>query len=345
MTKPESKPEATPSSLGYSMPAEWAPHKGCWMAWPARRPMWVDRIEGTCRNYAAVAQAIARFEPVTMIAPPAFADEARAHCGPTVAVLELDIDDSWARDSGPIFVKNQGGEIAGTAWGFNAWGSKYEPYDKDATLAPRLLSTLGVDCFTAPMVLEGGAIHVDGEGTLLTTESCLLNKNRNPDLTRAQIETILHDFLGIEKVIWLPGDPLEVETDGHVDGIACFVRPGVVLFESWAEPGDPDYAAVEKNRRALEQATDAKGRKLEIFEIQDAAECEEEMDERFCRSYVNFYIANGGIVMPGYGIPADAINREVLQKLFPDREVVQVPIRDVAIGGGGIHCITQQQPA
>lgn len=334
----------SPQEAGYAMPPEWAPHSRCWMAWPYRHDLW-DDLPQAQRAYAAVARAIARFEPVTMLAAPQAAASARDLCGPGIEVRPWAIDDSWTRDSGPTFLKHrQSGALAGTAWHFNAWGGKHHPYDQDDALAAGILADLGLPCFQSPLFLEGGAFHVDGEGTLITTESCLLNPNRNPGLSKSEAEAELQRALGIEKAIWLPGDPDEHETDGHVDGIACFVRPGLALVESHPDPGDPLAAVLAENRRALELARDAKGRTIEIMPLQTAVAAESS-GEIFCDAYINFYLANGAVILPGYGIASDAPARDVLAQAFPNREIVQVEVNGIAPGGGGIHCITQQQPA
>jgi agmatine deiminase len=314
------------------------------MAWPDREDLWGESLAQTKQGYVAVAQAIAAFEPVTLIAAPGSAREAARLCGPRVEILALQIDDAWVRDSGPAFLVGDDGSRAATAWRFNAWGGKFERYAEDAQLGERLCARLGLPLYRSSLHLEGGALHVDGDGTLLTTESCVLNPNRNPGLTKAEAERELCQALGCSKVIWLPGelDAGDV-TDGHVDGLACFARPGLVLMESRTDPDSPRAEILRENRRALRGATDARGRVLEIVEMEDAWEAERQGDA-FCISYVNFYVANGGVVMPAYGIPADARARAVVAEAFPDREVVQLDVRKIAIGGGGIHCITQQQP-
>ncbi len=341
MTKTAPK---TARQSGFAMPAEWDDHERCWMAWPYRHDLWAD-LDRTQRGYAAVAQAIAKFEPVTMLATGPEAAGAKMLCGPSVQVMEMPIDDSWARDIAPTFLKHkETGALAGTSWRFNAWGGKHEPFDQDDLLAGRILEHLGVPCFESPIFFEGGGLHVDGEGTVLTTECCVLNDNRNPGLTKAEAEREILEALGAEKVIWLPGDPGEVETDGHVDGLACFVRPGVALIETTEDSADPMYEVLKENREILERATDAKGRSLEILPIEYAYECEATSDV-FCPSYINFYLANGAVILPGYGVPGDERAREAVAAAFPDREISQVDVRDIAPGGGGIHCITQQQPA
>ena len=333
----------TPLEAGYAMPAEWERHERCWMAWPHRSDLW-DDLGRTQRGYASVARAIARFEPVTMLAAPHAAETAARLCGPTVEVMPLALDDAWARDSGPTFLKHkENGALAGTSWRFNAWGGKHEPYDQDDRLAGRILDHLGLPYFQSPLFLEGGALHVDGEGTVLTTESCVLNANRNPGLTKAEAEREICQALGARKVIWLPGDWEEEETDGHVDGLACFVRPGVVLVATDVDSALPYAEALAENRRALECAVDAKGRSLEILPIEEAVESEP-TSPVYCHSYINFYLANGAVILPGYGVPGDARARAVVATAFPEREIVQLDVTAIAPGGGGIHCITQQQP-
>ena len=328
--------------IKYGMPAEWEEHERCWMAWPARDGMWDDPA-ATCRAYAAVAHAIARFEPVTMVVAPQHRAQAHDYLGSDIDVLELPIDDSWARDSGPNFVHREDGALAGVCFRFNAWGEKYRPYDSDARMAERILEHLGLPAITSPLVAEGGGICVDGEGTLLTTDTCFPNPNRNPDWSREAIEEELKARLGVEKVLWLPGDPLDEETDGHVDGVATFARPGAVILESTEHADDPRKPYFDALRAAIEEQTDALGRPLELLTLPEAPP-ETAVGERFCLSYVNFYFANGAIVAPAYGVDLDDSVRERLADIFPEREIVLVPVRDIAVGGGGIHCITQQQP-
>jgi agmatine deiminase len=315
------------------------------MAWPCRTELWGDALPETQAAYARVAQAIASFEPVTMIASPEAVGEATRYCGPAIEILPLGIDDSWTRDSGPVFLKAQDGSSSATAWHFNAWGMKFDQYEQDAQLARRLCEHLGYPYYQSPLYLEGGAVHVDGQGTILTTESCVLNANRNPGLSKREADRELRHALGGTKVIWLPGDLAEGDvTDGHIDGLACFARPGLLLLESARDPEDPRYRVLQENRRALEGATDAKGRPIEIVPIEEAWEAPPE-GNTFCISYINFYLANGAVVMPRYDVPGDARALGVVERAFPDRRVVQVEINKIAIGGGGIHCITQQQPA
>jgi agmatine deiminase len=310
------------------------------MAWPCRPDLWHDE-QATAQNYADVAHAIRRFEPVTMVVAPEHLASARDLLGSDIELLEMPIDDSWMRDIGPSFVVNEANELAGVCFRFNAWGEKYAHYEDDALLGRRLLDRLHVPAITSELVAEGGGLSVDGDGTLLTTDSCFPNPNRNPFWGREDIETELQRQLGVERVIWLPGDPLDKETDGHVDGLAVFAAPGRVVVETAGSADrEPFFDALCE---ALENATDARGRRFELIEIPEAS-ASVATGGRFCLSYVNFYIANGAVIAPGYGLDSDAMARERLQSAFPDREIVTVPILKIAEGGGGIHCITQQQP-
>jgi len=335
---------ATPAALGYRMPAEWSPHARCWMAWPCRATMWDARLDAARAAFAEVARIIARFEPVTMIARPEDAAAARQALGATVSVLALPLDDSWARDIGPAFLTHPTRGLAGVAWRFNAWGGKYPDYAEDAQLAQRLLAHLDLPCFAAPFVLEGGAIHVDGEGTALVTEQCLLNPNRNPGLSRAEIEDHLRAWLGVDTVIWLGQGLVDDETDGHVDNLACFVRPGVVMALGEPDPRDENFAALADNDRRLRAATDARGRSPEVLQVNQPAP--RVIDgRRLALSYINFYRANGAVIAPRFGDPRDEEAQAKLAIAFPDLTIVTVPALDILFGGGGIHCITQQQPA
>ncbi|MFE2727472.1 agmatine/peptidylarginine deiminase [Kitasatospora sp. NPDC059327] len=331
--------------MSFRMPAEWTEHEGCLMAWPTRAELWGDALDEARREYAGVARAISAFEPVTMVACPGQGEEARALCGEGVEVVELPIDDSWFRDSGPIFVLGPGGERAGVDFRFNAWGGKHHPFDTDDRIAGALLERLGVERIDSRMILEGGAITVDGEGTLITTEQCLLHPNRNPGMSKAEIEAELVAKLGVSTVIWLPyGGLLDTETDGHVDGVCAFVAPGKVIVQLPSDPGHPDYERMRANRAVLEAAVDAKGRKLEIIDLPQSAFVDVEGKDTEV-GYLNFYIANGGVVVPVADVPQDEEVLAVIAAALPGRKVVGVRSRVIAYGGGGVHCITQQVPA
>lgn len=333
----------SPSEAGFYMPAEWTEHSRCWMEWPCRAELWGDHLDAARDAYAQVAKAVSDFEPVTMIANPESVAEVSLRCGSGIGTMPLPHDDSWMRDNGPTFVVDGEGAVAGVDWKFNGWG-KYEPYDKDAEVARLVLERLKMRRFEAPFVLEGGAIHVDGEGTLLTTEQCLLNPNRNPDLTRKDIERLLASYLGIQTVIWLGEGLQDDDTDGHVDQLACFIKPGAVLALTSSDPQDGNYKALQDNLERLRTATDAKGRELEIIEIEQPKARKTDKGRRLACSYINFYIANGGIVMPSFEDSRDDAAYDIIVKCFPDRNVVQIPALEIVYGGGGIHCITQQQP-
>jgi agmatine deiminase len=321
------------------MPAEWAPHERTLMAWPTRRDLWGDQLEAAREEYAATANAIAAFEPLTMVCANAEeAAQARAALTTAAEVVELPIDDSWLRDSGPIFVLDRDHRRAGVHFGFNSWGGKFTPWDRDAAVGGLLVEHVGDDCYKAPFVLEGGAIAVDGEGTLLTTEECLLNPNRNPGMSRDEIEAGLREHLGAETIVWLGQGLVEDrDTDGHVDMIAAFTRPGEVLLQS-VEPGAPSHERMADNRTRLTAA----GLDVVDFPILAAVEV---AGEPVAVSHLNLYLCNGAAIVPLADVDTDAEALERIAAAYPAREVVGVPGRVIAFGGGGPHCITQQVPA
>jgi agmatine deiminase len=335
----------TPKENGFFIPAEWHPHTATWMAWPGLEEAYIDAPMGSEEAmkqakvcYGEIAQTIARFETVNLLANNGSIEEAKAHCGPTVHIIEAKIDDGWFRDSGPSFVINDNGEVAGVNWVFNAYGNKYS-HENDVQAARFVLDHLGLQCFDCDLVQEGGGIHVDGEGTVLVTGHCQLNKNRNPNLSKADVEKYLNDFLDVSKVIWLNGDIPYDETGGHIDGLACFIRPGVVMVTTTQDKNHPDYEVHKANQETLKNSTDAKGRKLEIIEIDQPA-------EYIYTCAMNFYFVNGAVIIPAYGFPEyDQYVLDVFKKTFTDREVIQLDTGVVLFGGGNIHCITQQQPA
>lgn len=328
----------------FRMPAEWSEHEGCLMAWPTRPDLWDNVLNDVKEEYANVARAIAEFEPVTMVAPPGHGDDARAHCGSEISVVEFPLDDSWFRDSAPLFVLDGDGRRAGVDFRFNAWGRKHHPYDSDDRISALLLDHLGVERIASDMILEGGAITVDGEGTLITTEQCLLHPNRNPGMNRDEMEAELKSQLGVSKVIWLPyGGLLDCETDGHVDGVCAFAAPGKVVVSLPEDPAHPDYARMRANRAVLEVTTDAQGRSLEIVDVPQAAFVDV-ADGEVEVSYLNYYVANGGVVVPVAGLPQDDAALAVIAAAYPGRKVVGVQALAIAFGGGGVHCITQQIP-
>ncbi|MBV8743247.1 MAG: agmatine deiminase [Sinobacteraceae bacterium] len=356
---------STPAADGFWMPAEFEAHSGCWMLWPERPDNWREAARPAQHAFVAVARAIATFEPVTVGASSSHYQVARGLLPEHIRVLELSHDDSWMRDTGPTFVVNQGGEVRGVHWHFNAWGGLngglYFPWDQDELVARKVLEVEGFARYRAPLVNEGGALHVDGEGTALVTEECLLNPNRNPSLSRAQLEDHLRDYLGVSQVIWLGRGVINDETSGHIDNLACFVRPGEVCL-AWTENRrDAQYAVSRDAWQRLQDARDARGRRLKVHKLpmpppltlratEAAGVVAREgsrprnAGERLAASYVNFYIANGGIVMPLLDVAADATAAARLKRLFPGRRVLGVPAREILLGGGNIHCITQQVP-
>jgi agmatine deiminase len=353
---------STPAADGYRMPGEFEPHDGCWMIWPERPDNWRLGAGPAQAAFAAVAEAIAVSEPVTMAVSDAQFERCRASLSAAVRVVEIPSDDAWARDTGPTFVVDGAGGRRGVDWRFNAWGGIYSPWDRDERLAAEVLEIEAAGRYRAPLVLEGGSVHVDGEGTVLTTEECLLNPNRNPNLSRRQIERALCDYLGAEKVVWLGRGVPDDETDGHVDNLACFARPGIVLL-TWSEDeSDPQQAISRDALARLEAATDARGRSFEVvrlpspgplrIEPEEAAGVElregvleRRAGDRLAASYANFYLANSRVVMPLLDGRHDEQAAEILRGCFPDRELVGVPSREILLGGGNIHCITQQVPA
>jgi len=334
---------AVPAENGFSMPAEWTPHAGCLVSWPCKEETWCGFVEQAKRAYSEVISAINQFEPVFVLSDPSTAREACQAVAKETPVIELPLDDSWIRDNGPTFVSSDDGELAIVQFRFNGWGEKFPPFDRDARVPELLADRMRLRRYVAPMTLEGGAICVDGEGTLLTTESCLLNMNRNPDLGRERIEELLRLFLGARKVLWLKQGIHKSMIDGHIDGIAAFVRPSKVVLASTADELDPNQAIMRNNRDRLETMTDAKGRSIEIIDF-PMPKLREIAGNRIAPCYTNFYIGTGGIVAPTFGEPTDRTALEILEGLFPNHEVVGVRSEYIGVGGGEIHCITQQIP-
>jgi agmatine deiminase len=355
---------STPRKDGFRMPGEFEIHQGTWMLWPERPDNWRLGAKPAQKAFAAVATAIARFEPVTMGVSQAQYSNARNMLPGNIRLVEMSNNDAWIRDTGPTFVSN-GTEIRAVDWDFNAWGGLkgglYFPWDLDDMVARKVAEIERVDRYKAPIVLEGGSIHVDGEGTVLTTQECLLNENRNPGKSKGEIESTLSDYLNVSEFIWLNRGIFNDETNGHIDNICCFIQPGVVALAWTDDRSDPQYEISQENLEILSTAKDAKGRKLEIHKIhlpnpvlitQEESEgvdvyngtLPREEGDRLAASYINFFFSNGGAVVPMFNDPHDAPALEQLQKLMPDRKVVGVFAREILLGGGNIHCITQQQP-
>jgi agmatine deiminase len=356
---------STPAADGYRMPGEFEPHSDCWMAWPERPDNWRLGAKPAQEAYTAVAEAINVSEPLTMAVSDAQFEHCRSVLSPSIRVVEIATDDAWMRDTGPSFVIDGGGDRRGVDWRFNAWGGLngglYFPWDRDDRVAEKVLEIERADRYRAPIVLEGGAIHVDGEGTVMATEECLLNPNRNPELSREQIEQALFEHLGAEQMIWLGRGVYNDETDGHVDNLACFARPGVVLLTYAEDESDPQHAISRDALERLRAATDARGRSLEVICLPSpdpiaiseqeaggvdavAGTLPRRAGDRLAASYVNFYTATTRIVMPLLDERFDDTAAALLGDCFPDREIVGVPAREILLGGGNIHCITQQVP-
>lgn len=358
--------DTTPAADGFRMPGEFEQHSGCWMLWPERPSNWRLGAKPAQAAFCAVATAIATSEPVTVAASAAQFMQARSMLPQAVRVVEMSSDDAWMRDVGPTFVVDDRGGLRGVDWMFNAWGGLagglYFPWDQDDLVARKVLEIEGCSRYRAPFVLEGGAIHVDGHGTLITTEECLLNPNRNPQLDRGQMEILLHEYLGVTSVIWLGRGVVEDETNGHVDELCCFVRPGEVVLTWTDDKRDPQYEISLDAYERLMEARDARGRKLTVHKLiqpgplhRTAAEAENidyvegtaarRAGERLSASYANFYIGNTTVVMPLLDPRRDRAAMRTLARIFPERRVIGVQAREILLGGGNIHCITQQVPA
>lgn len=354
----------TPAADGFMMPAEWSPHAGTWMLWPERPDNWRWGAKPAQAAFAAVASAIARHEPVTMCVSPGQYLNARHALPSAVRVVEMTSNDSWIRDCGPTFVANPDGKVRGVDWRFNAWGGQaeglYSPWDQDDLVGEKVLEMERAPRYAPPIVLEGGSIEVDGEGTLMVTMQCLLN--RNPDLSRAEIEAALMAQLGVTTIIWLDHGVFNDETDGHADNLARFVAPGRVVLTWTDDRDDPEYAISQDAFERLSKASDAKGRALDVIKVRQPGplfmtEAEAKGVDvvdgteprvaglRLAASYVNFYFCNGAMIVPALDPAHDSAAVEASQAACPDRKVVMVDAREILLGGGNIHCITQQQPA
>lgn len=355
----------SPRADGYRLAAEFEPHQGCWMLWPERPDNWRDQAKPAQAAFAALAAAIAPHEYVTVGASPAQFLNARTMLPPAVRLVEIASDDAWMRDVAPAFVVDGEGGVRGVKFGFNAWGGLkgglYFPWDQDALVAAKLLEIERLDRYDAPLVTEGGALAADGLGTLITTVDCLVNDNRNPGLRRAGIEGILRDRLAVDAVIWLdhglPGD----ETGGHIDNLVAFVRPGVLVMAWTDDRADPFYDVARDAHARLAAATDARGQRFEIHKLHQPRPMTIRADEAagvvqtpgtkprragdpICASYVNAYVGNGVVVVPSFGDAMDAPARATYATLHPGRRILQLPAREIVLGGGGLHCITHEQP-
>lgn len=367
-----------PKADEFYMPAEYELHKGTIIIWPKRPGSWIYGAVKAREAFANIICAISESEQVYVLAEADVIDNAKEtvaavakekgyKCEFPINYVEMESDDSWARDVGPTFVINGLGDVRGIDWEFNAWGGEfdglYSSWDKDDKVASKFCDNAGYDYYDAhPFVLEGGSIHADGEGTVIVTESCLLSKGRNPSLTKADIEKKLQDYLGAKKIIWLPYGIYNDETNEHVDNVCAFTEPGHVVLAWTDDPDDPQYEMSVADFAVLSNTTDARGRKIVVHKLPipkepvriteyelkgftfEEGEDEREVGERLAASYVNFYITNGGVLVPQFGDENDKVALEIIGKCFPDRKIYPIFARDIIVGGGNIHCITQQIP-
>lgn len=356
---------AVPADAGFRMPAEWARHRGTWMAWPERPDVWRDGAAPAREEFAAVAEVIAAHEPLTVTCSPGQVEACRAAMPPGTRVLPIPSDDAWMRDIGPTFLVDGRGGLGGVDWVFNAWGGHgaglYASWDRDDAMAAAVCEAEGARRWRAPLVTEGGALATDGEGTLLVTEESLLDPNRNPGRSRAEVEGLLEAYLGVRRVVWLGLGLVDDETAGHVDNLAAFAAPGVVLLHWCDDPADPQQPRSADARRRLEAARDATGRPFEVQLLPHPApmritEAEaaglravpgtkpRRAGDRLAASYVNAYPGNGFVLVPRLDPRTDDAAAAVWAEAFPDRQVVGVAARELLLGGGGIHCITCPVP-
>ena len=356
--------DSTPKKDGFRMPGEFEPHKQIWMLWPERPDNWRNGAKPAQKTFAEIASTIAEFEPVTMCVSKEQFANCRNQLPASVRVVEIASNDSWIRDCGPAFLKNDKGEVRAVDWDFNAWGGLvdglYFPWDMDDMVPQKVCEIENVDTYRTPgFVLEGGSISVDGEGTLITTEMCLLSAGRNPHMSKTEIEDKLKEYLNLEKIIWIKDGIDPDETNGHVDDVACFICPGEVICIWTDDKNSPYYEACQAAYKTLSETTDAKGRKLKVHKL-CMPKCDVAISKDFAidsvegtlpredgdvvvASYMNFLIVNGGVIVPQFGDENDALALEQLQEMFPERKVVGLKTREVLYGGGNIHCITQQQ--
>lgn len=356
---------STPKADGYRMPGEFEPQERIFMIWPERPDNWRNGGKPAQKTYVNIAKAISEFTPVTMLVSPGQYANARSRLPEYIRCVEMVNDDAWMRDCGPSYVIDRKGGIRAVDWKFNAWGGLYDglyfPWANDDAIAQKVCELDDIDTYKPDFVLEGGSITVDGDGTLITTEMCLLSPGRNPDLNKEEIEKYVSDYLNLDKVIWIKDGMDPDETNGHVDDVACFVKPGEVICIWTDDENNPWYKVAHDAYDTLVNATDAKGRKLKVHKLTLLKNPvpfkggEEEIDaiegtlprvegDPCVPSYMNFLITNGGIICPQFGDPYDELAIKQLQEIFPDKKVVGVRTEEVIYGGGNIHCITQQKP-
>jgi agmatine deiminase len=344
----------TPAELGYRMPAEWGRHAATWLTWPKDPETWPDRVAQVEEIFLQMMAALAPQEIVNLLVDDAETEATvRTRCAfpgaENIRCQRITTVDSWIRDYGPNFLRNDQGELAYNDWIFNAWGNKYEELKRDDSVPARLESLLQLPRFTPGIVMEGGSIEVNGNGCVLTTEQCLLNANRNPSLSKAEIEQYLKNYLGVEKVLWLGEGIVGDDTDGHIDDIARFAAPNVIACAVEDDPQDANYELLQDNLKRLQTITDVKGSPFEIVTLPmpgvvGGASIDSRNLDRLPASYANFYIANEVVLAPVFGHANDSRAVETLARLFPSRRVVPINCEPLVWGMGTIHCVTQQQP-
>lgn len=335
----------TPRDLGFAMPAEWAPHAATWTSWPSNDDLWYGALEAVRQEFAQLVRTVARFESVHLLVRDEEAEQdARARLqGTPVTYHRVPLDDVWFRDNGPLFV-TRGEQVSFVNWEFNAWGGKYE-WRHDTRAPEAVAAYLGVTHWDVPVVMEGGSLELNGAGVALTTRQCLLSPERNPDLDKQDLEALLRDHLGIEKLLWLDAGLEGDHTDGHIDTITRFVSERTLVTSVERDPNDPNHASMQANLRRLRAFTDREGRPFEIVELPLPRHRLEGAEGRLPPTYANFYVGNGFVVVPQYGDPHDEVALNILRPLFAGREVIGLSSRALITGGGSFHCVTQQQPA
>jgi agmatine deiminase len=337
------------SGSGLRLPAEWETHAATWLSWPYNPETWPGCLDDAEQEFGALVRLLVESEPIGLLVQDAEHERhVRERLGPLGSDARIGLhvvpsDDSWLRDTGPTFVLDGRGELLAIDWTFNAWGGKYPPWDRDNAVAATVARLAGARTLSPGLVVEGGALDVDGEGTLLATEPTLIDPARNPGRSREDLEERLSGLLGVRRVVWLPGGIDGDDTDGHVDDVARFVAPGRVVCARETHPPDPNHEVLEACLARLREARDARGRPLDVVEIPMPTPIEAN-GERLPASHTNFYISNFQVLVPVFGVPTDWTTLERLTPLFPDRRVIGVPCRALARGLGGVHCLTQQQP-
>jgi len=340
-----------PASTGFMMPAEWEPHQATWISWPHKRESWPGKFEPVEPVMAEFVGVLSRFETVRInVLDAAHEKHVRAHLegradASNIVFHRFPTNDAWCRDHGAIFVRNKADRtLLALDFRFNSWGGKYPPFDLDDAIPQQMAAALGVAHRSIDAILEGGSIDVNGAGALLTTEQCLLNENRNPSMSRSEIEAMLRDNLGVGQIIWLGDGIVGDDTDGHIDDLTRFVAEDTVVTVIEPDMQDDNFAPLAENRERLAAVRLADGRPLQVVELTMPRPVEFD-GQRLPASHANFYIGNGVVVMPAFDDPADEPNRQALARCFPDREVIAIDCTDLVLGLGTFHCLTQQVPA